>query len=157
MRITSWDLGNTFEQYINKECKVLESEGSVFVSKNWEAPKKGGSFVSISTSKPDYSGFTADGKHVVFDAKATQNDFFAVSSLSKHQYEHLKNAHEHNAFAFVYALHYSKDTQDKYVIPMWFVIDMKSKRKNRVKFELIQQFKKEPMTTFDEYFNLLYS
>lgn len=104
-----------WERYIREECKALERAGAAWVSKNWEAPRVPGKKMPRAKSKPDFSGFLADGRHVVFEAKATLSETsFGFDAISEHQREHLEAADNAGAMSFVYVL---DGLRRKWVIP----------------------------------------
>lgn len=104
-----------WESYIRKECRALQKGELAVVDKNWEAPRIPGEKRPRETSKPDFSGFRFDGRHVVFEAKATlSTTSFSFSLIVDHQAEHLATAKEYGAISFVYVL---DGKRRKWVIP----------------------------------------
>jgi penicillin-binding protein-related factor A (putative recombinase) len=116
MKVKDQELGRLWERYIAQECAALERREEAWISKNHEAPTVPGKKIKRGKSKPDFSGFTADGRHIVFEAKVISNDLFPKSRLAKHQLEHLQTAADHGALAFVYVLHAEKRT--RHIIPI---------------------------------------
>ena len=113
-----------WEALIRKECKRLKKVEVAFVDKNWEAPKVPGQKIRVETSKPDFSGHLADGRHVVFEAKTTLHPTrFDFSNISKGQRQHLDYADTCGAMAFVYLL---DNMRRRWVLPWWFVLSMES-------------------------------
>lgn len=118
--------GARWEAYIRAECRALANADLAFVSKNWEAPKVRGSEMKWEPSKPDFSGFLCDGRHVVFEAKAmlSPHKSFPFSRIAQHQWDHLTRAHEAGAVAFLYLLR----GDEKWVIPWDHVIQWVDER-----------------------------
>lgn len=109
-----------WERVIRQECKALREAGSAFVDKNWEAPRVPGSHVPREKSKPDFSGFLSDGRHVVFEAKVTQSKTsFPFSKIEEHQAEHLEAAYRADAVSFLYVL---DGEQRRWVVPFEVVV-----------------------------------
>lgn len=109
--------GDQWEAYVRKECKEIEARGWGLISKNWEAPKVRGKHASREKSKPDFSGVLPNGRHIVFECKATleKSRFDHKKLLTDHQREHLMTAHEYGALAGVYVL---DGQQRKFWIPI---------------------------------------
>lgn len=113
--------GKAFEKYIRKECKDLRQAGKALVRKNWRAPKHpdDDKHFRIAKSKPDFSGVLEDGRAVVFEAKATMSTTsWPLDDLADHQADHLSEAAELGAAAFVYIL---DGERNKWVVP-WQVL-----------------------------------
>ena len=121
-------LGQRWESYIRKECAALKKAGLAQVDKNWEAPRipgKAGKYTRIEKSKPDFSGWAREGRHVVFEAKATQvTTRFDLSLLADHQHRAIVDAGEAGAIAFVYLLSGYGDEAGKWVLPWWLFVDV---------------------------------
>lgn len=140
--------GARWEKYIRAECRHLSGAGRAYVSKNWEAPKVKGSHIKWEPSKPDFSGFLPDGRHVVFEAKACMSETsFPFSSIERHQAEHLDLAQKSGAIAFIYVL----DGLDrKWVIPWRAVLVTLTTRKSFPLSEEEGAFRKrDPETWLD--------
>lgn len=108
-----------WEKYIRRECEELLRRGEADVDKNWEAPTVPGTHVPREKSKPDFSGFLNNGRHVVFEAKATMSTTsFSFSDIADHQEATLRRAFRWNAISFVYVL---DGHQRRWVLP-WYTI-----------------------------------
>lgn len=106
-----------WERLIRQECAVLREEGRAWVDKNWEAPPVPGTHIPREKSKPDFSGFLAGGRHVVFEAKATESETsFDFNKVLEHQYDHLQAADDAGAASFLYVL---DGVGGRWLIP-WF-------------------------------------
>lgn len=118
--------GKRWEDYILAECEELARLGEAFVSKNWEAPPVPGQHVKREASKPDFSGFTRRGRHIVFEAKATRSTTaLPMSSIAAHQWEYLDDACYHGAMSFVYVL---DGLERKWVFPWLDVLEWREVR-----------------------------
>ena len=95
-----------WEANIRRQCAHLKTRGRAFVDKNWEAPLIPGTNRPRETSKPDFSGHTDTGRHVVFEAKSQlfEETRFDFSQISEGQREQLENAYEAGAISFVFLL-----------------------------------------------------
>ena len=120
--------GARWEAYIRAECRSLAENELAYVSKNWEAPKLKNSHIKWEPSKPDFSGFLPDGRHVVFEAKATlSKTSFPLPQISGHQWGVLNSAHRAGALSFVYVL---DGNGDKWVFPWALVVACKAERES---------------------------
>jgi penicillin-binding protein-related factor A (putative recombinase) len=111
--------GAVWERYVVMECRELEKRGHSKVSKNWEAPPIPGTKKPRAKSKPDFSGCLRGGRHVVFEAKSTEEpERFDLKNLAKHQREHLLDAAFLGSVAFVYVVSRANREDRKYIIPV---------------------------------------
>ncbi len=62
----------------------------------------------LEKSYVDYFGMI-DSKFISFETKQTNNDFFDLKQLKKHQYEHLKYIHDLKGFSFLIIHFYCYD------------------------------------------------
>lgn len=109
--------GQVWERYVRQECHELREAGLALVRKNWRAPRvpREGVHARIDTSKPDFSGVVDGGRAVVFECKATMSTTsLDLDRLADHQADHLRDAHELGAGAFVYVL---DGDRNKWVVP----------------------------------------
>lgn len=113
--------GQRFETYIRKECRDLHRHDLALVQKNWEAPKVPGEEFRREKSKPDFSGFLPDSRHVIFEAKATESTTsFGFGQITDHQWQYLDRAHTAGSISFVYVL---DGLRRKWVIPWARVLE----------------------------------
>lgn len=104
-----------WERYIRKECRALRKARKANVDKNWEAPRVPGEPIPREASKPDFSGCMSDGRHVVFEAKATLSETsWSFHDIADHQAAAIEFAADAGAVSFVYILDGSRH---KWVVP----------------------------------------
>lgn len=116
--------GQNFETYARKECNDLRKAGLALVRKNWRAPEvpEEGNHARIAKSQPDFSGVIEGGRSVVFECKATMDtNSWEFSHLADHQAEHLSEAAELGAVAFVYIL---DGDRRKWVVPWRTLVNL---------------------------------
>ncbi|MFP4599948.1 MAG: Holliday junction resolvase RecU [Persicimonas sp.] len=107
--------GQEFEVYARKECRDLLKADRALVQKNWEAPTVPGEHFKREKSKPDFSGFLPDSRHVIFECKATlSKTSFPFSNITDHQWAYLDRAHTAGSISFLYVL---DGQRQKWVVP----------------------------------------
>jgi penicillin-binding protein-related factor A (putative recombinase) len=109
------DLSAEWESLIKRECKDLAKAKLAFVSKNHEAPRIPGKKRPRSKSKPDFSGHSPAGRHIVFEAKSSLCETrFDFGLITDGQYRILKQAHQSGCISFIYFI---DGARRRWVIP----------------------------------------
>lgn len=101
-------IGKSFEEVIDAACKHYRNTEVAIIEKTPEPMKvlgksNKGRFQAcfIKKAQPDFKGCMANGKAVVFEAKATEKDRIRKSVITDEQFEYLEGYWKMKASAFV--------------------------------------------------------
>lgn len=101
-------IGKSFEEVIEAACINYRNKEIAIIEKTPEPMKVLGKSIKgrfqacfIKKAQPDFKGCMANGKAVVFEAKATEKDRIRKSVITDEQFEYLEGYWKMKASAFV--------------------------------------------------------
>lgn len=110
----------------NLDIKIIKNDKNIIIGK------------LLSKSYVDYFGLV-NQKFVSFEAKQTNTNFFNLSQIKNHQFEHLKLINSFKGYSFLLLHFYQFDKT--FLIDFGYVEDLKSKKLNKVSLDLLQKEK----------------